>query len=85
MLMNREVVDGSLPLRERGLKSIPSSCSAVLPAVAPLAGAWIEIQGIGQRKIWMRVAPLAGAWIEISKSLGFVAALIRRSPCGSVD
>ena len=35
----------SLPSRERGLKSCDKFCVAVIPAVAPLAGAWIEIDG----------------------------------------
>ena len=49
-------------------------------AVAPLAGAWIEI--ISQLEMMQKiaVAPLAGAWIEISspaacKSLSLVAPL----------
>ena len=33
--------------------------------VAPLAGAWIEMTDINNRKMWRIVAPLAGAWIEI--------------------
>ena len=33
--------------------------------VAPLAGAWIEIQGVEYAKQFVDVAPLAGAWIEI--------------------
>ena len=34
-------------------------------AVAPLAGAWIEIRGAVGRAERSGVAPLAGAWIEI--------------------
>ncbi len=34
-------------------------------AVAPLAGAWIEIVCYCINKIILNVAPLAGAWIEI--------------------
>ena len=33
--------------------------------VAPLAGAWIEIVGLGPLLDQFYVAPLAGAWIEI--------------------
>ena len=36
-------------------------------AVAPLAGAWIEINTIGEEGMGIYVAPLAGAWIEIFK------------------
>ena len=35
-------------------------------AVAPLAGAWIEIHHIFVCHFLWSVAPLAGAWIEIS-------------------
>ena len=34
-------------------------------AVAPLAGAWIEIKTISESLMKGIVAPLAGAWIEI--------------------
>ncbi len=34
-------------------------------AVAPLVGAWIEIQGLDIRMMTKEVAPLVGAWIEI--------------------
>ena len=37
-------------------------------AVAPLAGAWIEIIRIGISPVIRLVAPLAGAWIEIGKT-----------------
>ena len=33
--------------------------------VAPLAGAWIEIQQMLESEREVAVAPLAGAWIEI--------------------
>ena len=53
--------------------------------VAPLAGAWIEINDIVicSRSLW--VAPLAGAWIEMLYGYGDIDGTIRRSPCGSVD
>ena len=34
--------------------------------VAPLAGAWIEIQVVKDNWLPVLVAPLAGAWIEMS-------------------
>ena len=34
-------------------------------AVAPLAGAWVEIWQKSPRVQWRLVAPLAGAWVEI--------------------
>ena len=34
--------------------------------VAPLAGAWIEIELFDRLKPVQYVAPLAGAWIEIA-------------------
>ena len=35
-------------------------------AVAPLVGAWIEIDYLRRLTVAIRVAPLVGAWIEIS-------------------
>ena len=37
-------------------------------AVAPLAGAWIEIRLVAGTECMKIVAPLAGAWIEIKVS-----------------
>ena len=55
----------SLPSRERGLKSSVAIVDRSDTAVAPLAGAWIEI-GHGHDGCHSGlVAPLAGAWIEI--------------------
>ena len=54
-------------------------------AVAPLAGAWVEIQTI---MICIHtgyiVAPLAGAWVEIIRASASRAEVRRRSPRGSV-
>ena len=56
----------SLPSRERGLKFPTKWDNIIDNPVAPLAGAWIEIEEAGRydRGAW-QVAPLAGAWIEI--------------------
>ena len=54
-------------------------------AVAPLAGAWIEISSIMVNSLIFSVAPLAGAWIEIECPSQCVPALVCRSPYGSVD
>ena len=35
--------------------------------VAPLVGAWIEIQNVLDEQVVNDVAPLVGAWIEISE------------------
>ena len=44
----------------------PLSCiSRNIYAVAPLAGAWIEIARESPYKAMIFVAPLAGAWIEM--------------------
>ena len=40
-----------------------------MQAVAPLAGAWIEIQKLAKFCTIYWVAPLAGAWIEIRCNL----------------
>ena len=56
----------SLPSRERGLKYIIDDTLIIDINVAPLAGAWIEINPIPSTcKNICNVAPLAGAWIEI--------------------
>ena len=56
----------SLPLWERGLKSLLVLRLRGLLIVAPLVGAWIEMYVVllvgGFLQI---VAPLVGAWIEI--------------------
>ena len=74
----------SLPLWERGLKSCPKSPLLALVVVAPLVGAWIEINkdlGINREN---RSLPL---WERGLKSLDrlIVYVLFGRSPCGSVD
>ena len=59
----------SLPSRERGLKFWIVNmrlCKGRSEAVAPLAGAWIEIHIPIKWRIPFLVAPLAGAWIEIA-------------------
>ena len=38
-------------------------------AVAPLAGAWVEIWQKSPRVQWRLVAPLAGAWVEIDSNV----------------
>ena len=55
----------SLPMRERGLKYRAISIRH-LYAVAPYAGAWIEIDLARQELNRLNVAPYAGAWIEMS-------------------
>ena len=55
----------SLPSRERGLKLASLSADLLMASVAPLAGAWIEINNGEFDDLKEGVAPLAGAWIEI--------------------
>ena len=40
-------------------------CALPVRIVAPLVGAWIEIDCREERETISRVAPLVGAWIEI--------------------
>ena len=54
-------------------------------AVAPLAGAWIEIQRYRYRKKWRFVAPLAGAWIEIGYAGGGESGSTVAPRTGGVD
>ena len=54
-------------------------------AVAPHAGAWIEILRCRASQALLMVAPHAGAWIEIGLDLTVKAVTQGRSPCGGVD
>ena len=54
-------------------------------AVAPHAGAWIEIFLRAVQVIMETVAPHAGAWIEMRQFILPHADNGGRSPCGSVD
>ena len=55
----------SPPVRGRGSKHSRAHRRAMVPAVAPRAGAWIETRAIAQRcAVAGDVAPRAGAWIE---------------------
>ena len=54
---------------ERGLKyTLPDDVRNIKP-VAPLVGAWIEIDLCIRKGPGINVAPLVGAWIEIFKIL----------------
>ena len=46
-----------------------------MDAVAPYAGAWIEILGILLRISTVSVAPYAGAWIEMNSNADIGASL----------
>ena len=54
-------------------------------AVAPLVGAWIEIDKPEKISDDITVAPLVGAWIEINLEWCTYQYNNSRSPCGSVD
>ena len=54
-------------------------------SVAPLVGAWIEINLWADVNQANEVAPLVGAWIEINLWADVNQANESRSPCGSVD
>ena len=55
----------SLPSWERGLKFDLKYSPYASLVVAPLVGAWIEIEGALTFDTSLVVAPLVGAWIEI--------------------
>ena len=61
------------------------SASEIDSAVAPLAGAWIEILLEWSARNSDGVAPLAGAWIEIIIVSCNVACQNCRAPRGRVD
>ncbi len=74
----------SLPMWERGLKSVLLPFRLLCKKVAPHVGAWIEMSKNGTVYFIEPVAPHVGAWIEIfGKARKNDDA--RRSPCGSVD
>ena len=75
----------SLPSRERGLKFGSIFATAGTDFVAPLAGAWIEINFQISDDHLGEVAPLAGAWIEMISSPDMSQSNCCRSPRGSVD
>ena len=70
---------------ERGLKFTKSCLKITGICVAPLVGAWIEIDEYEQLFEEATVAPLVGAWIEIAVDVSGLLAPCGRSPCGSVD
>ena len=53
--------------------------------VAPLVGAWIEMQNKSDQRGRPSVAPLVGAWIEIRQYDKYRDKLEGRSSCRSVD
>ena len=53
-------------------------------AVAPLAGAWVEITQEVANITGTKVAPLAGAWVEIAFIFLTIKSANCRSPRGSV-
>ncbi len=61
---------------ERGLKYQPSFPFWYMVYVAPLVGAWIEIENSNIFHELVRVAPLVGAWIEISTTVGTATAVL---------
>ena len=62
----------SLPSWERGLKYGGNASSNLVPIVAPLVGAWIEIFENVFYSVPCFVAPLVGAWIEINVNTGSI-------------
>ena len=74
----------SLPVRERGLKFNQLKKVPEAVAVAPCAGAWVEITESVAPSALLPVAPCAGAWVEMTKVCAPEAKLLRRSLCGSV-
>ena len=75
----------SLPLRECGLKCTCILHHALIRAVTPLAGVWIEMQLLHFQIHRLHVTPLAGVWIEILLTGEKGMKEYSHSPCGSVD
>ena len=57
--------NGSLPVRECGLKFRPAGGVSCLVSVTPRAGVWIEISTLNLPFLMSCVTPRAGVWIEI--------------------
>ena len=81
----------SLPLWERGLKSLYADKDKGGSPVAPFVGAWVEIvvlsstsRGTITSLLQARVAPFVGAWVEILSPAGRSWPQNGRSLCGSV-
>ena len=82
---HEHITEVSLPTRERGLKLSNSFLIGFCFAVAPYAGAWIEIAVHKATGELVKVAPYAGAWIEIEVVSNMEISKKRRSLRGSVD
>ena len=65
MILNCCLQNRSLLSWERGLKYTTDEQKNLEMDVAPLVGAWIEMQNYKSAKSGLPVAPLVGAWIEI--------------------
>ena len=63
-----EKIDLSHPSRVRGLKSEIDADNTKRNAVAPFAGAWIEMSLDVANYLGDTVAPFAGAWIEMHRN-----------------
>ena len=70
---------------ERGLKYAYMILEMEEQDVAPLVGAWIEIEIRSENFKLVEVAPLVGAWIEIKSSYSNSEMQQCRSSRGSVD
>ena len=77
--------NGSLPVRECGLKFRPAGGVSCLVSVTPRAGVWIEISTLNLPFLMSCVTPRAGVWIEIQTNRRRVMEREGHSPCGSVD
>ena len=73
------------PCGERGLKWAVGKCRQNAEKSLPVRGAWIEINGAGDRQDADASLPVRGAWIEISGQ-GISPRLKTVAPrAGSVD
>ena len=63
-------------MRERGLKYVSRSSVQSADAVAPHAGAWIEMVLFPRILAYSVVAPHAGAWIEMAIKRGTLNTVI---------
>ena len=77
MLYKRYIISIlSLLSWERGLKSVGVLGDCICSGVAPLVGAWIEIDTDSVKGLEWDVAPLVGAWIEIQDDIDDVRRML---------
>ncbi len=80
-----DIVNVSLPMRERGLKHKINYNDIIIIKSLPMRERGLKHFTSNNLSYLVKVAPHAGAWIETFRNLSIFSVMISRSPCGSVD